>query len=242
MPVKKKIIIVGTKESGADLVTARIERLKLSPTDRVHLKNLELGRYDWILFTSKNSVEFFVKELHVRTLPPSVRIAAVGPETAHALKRAGIRVDLIPKEFSAKHIVQALDRAGRSTGDLKGKRILFPRSAIAPMEPVRALRERGARVSVMHLYTTIPARIPRKLMRPIKKGDADHLVFMSPSGIAGLMKNVRGNDAKKAVRNIPVVCIGPLTATAARRFKFKKIHAAKTHTAEGISDLLRTLA
>lgn len=283
----KKIVVAvaGERNTGADIATcitrmyrmrkigARmivvpsvfLKKRKLRRRDDAVFHSLSLGRYDWLIFTSKNSVEFFIREMHTQhiplSLPAKTRIAAVGQATAAALRCAGVRVDLVPAEFSAKDIVQALDRVNcinsRPTGGLKGKRILFPRSAIAPFEPVRALRDRGARVTVIHLYTTISARIPRRRMEPIEKGKANYLVFMSPSSIAGFMKNAQGHgkgngnadgkgaDARKVlqtIRNIPAVCIGPLTATAARRFGFTKIHTAKTHSAEGISDLLGTLA
>ena len=53
-----------------------------------------------------------VRELH------GVRLCTVGPSTASRLQRYGIRVDLMPAEFRADAIAEAL----KASGDLKGQR------------------------------------------------------------------------------------------------------------------------
>ena len=61
------------------------------------------GTYDWIVFTSANGVDAFMRRLlagrgDVRALD-GPRLCAVGPGTAERLARYGLKVDLVPVEF-----------------------------------------------------------------------------------------------------------------------------------------------
>jgi uroporphyrinogen-III synthase len=210
-----------------------IQARKLSKAVRAPLHALD--HYDWLIFTSKHAVKFFIKALWDEriVLPKKMpRIAAVGPETARAVTRAHLRVDVLPKRSSATFLVATLGKK------ISGKRVLFPRSAIAPMSAVNALRTQGARVTEMPLYTVAHAKIPLRLVKLLTSGAASYLVFMSPSGVRGLMDNVVN---KNAVRRIPAVCVGPTSAHAARAAGFANVHTAKKPTTKGIVDLLRKL-
>jgi uroporphyrinogen III methyltransferase / synthase len=220
------------------LPVTKIKEQKLSAAAKAALR--ELAKYDWIIFTSKHAVQFFIKALwdgRIK-LPAPVkmpRIAAVGPGTARAAARAHLRVDVTPKRFSGTDLVVKL---GTMKKALSGKRILFPRSAIAPKETIEALRGQGAQVTLLPLYTVVTAKVPARLMAPVEKSAVDYVIFLSPSGINGFIKNVRN---KKLALAIPAICIGPTSAAAARTAGFKKIHTAKKATAAGIVDLLRKL-
>ena len=108
-----------------------LARLPLSPQAVRALRKLE--QYDLIVFTSKNARRFFMQALRECriSLPKKSRIVQVGPRT-----------DLLKLP-------------------VKNKRILFPRSAIAPYDIVRQLRARGASVRVIPLYTARGAALSR---------------------------------------------------------------------------------
>ena len=80
------------------------------------------------------------------------RVAAIGPATAERLAQYGIRADVQPGTFTTAAVVAAL----ASADDLKGRRVLCPRSDIAPPELTDALRERGAAVTEVVAYRTVP--------------------------------------------------------------------------------------
>ena len=201
-----------------------------------------LAEYDWLIFTSRHAVHFFMEDLRTRHIQiPSahtscrLRIAAVGPETKNALNNLHVSVSMVPQRFSAKDLVIALSKKGR----LKGTRILFPRSQAASHDVIRMLRSKGARVTPISLYAPIFRRIPRALAREVEEGKADYVLCMSPSGIDMLMKNIRD---KKGLRAIPIIVIGHHTALAAHAAEFVQIHTAKTSSEAGLADLLRRLA
>ena len=196
-------------------IKVQTARKKLSRTAYQALARIE--QYDWILFTSKNAVTFFVREMRKKRIkfPQTPRIAAVGPETAGALRILGFPVHVVPKRFTADSMI-------RSIGKVRGAHILFPRSAIAAPAAVRALRARGARVRVLSLYTTTAIKLPRTTKRALLAGTYAWLIFKSPSGVQGLIRQFSEKE-KHIVQNIPAECIGPTTARAAKSAGFKKI-------------------
>lgn len=172
-----------------------------------------VAQYDHIIFTSKKAQAFFVAELRRRniTVPMSRMI------------NAGATNNILPL-----------------LGSLQNKRILFPRSAIGSFDVVQRLRTRGARVTVLHLYTTIPARINQSALTPLFSGIVAAIVFASPSAVTGFLKNVPIRECTN-IRQVPVVCIGPTTAHAAKKAGFKLIHTAKIPTVASITKVVRKL-
>ena len=75
-----------------------------------------LASYDWLVLTSVNGVAMFFDRLRERraTCAPctGARIAAVGSETAAAVAARGLHVDVVPEEFRAEAVAEAM-RDGR---------------------------------------------------------------------------------------------------------------------------------
>jgi len=112
-----------------------------------------IGSYDWVIFTSANGVRSFVGRLREKKgdlgALHGVRVATIGPATAATLEEAGLRPDLVPDEYRAEAILEALDR------DLRGMRFFIPRAAEAREVLPAGLRERGAHVDVVAVYRTV---------------------------------------------------------------------------------------
>jgi len=74
-----------------------------------------LDRYTWVVFTSVNGVAMVDRRLRERSETWSAlaarRIAAIGPATAAALATHGLRAEIVPPEFRAEALVDALRRA-----------------------------------------------------------------------------------------------------------------------------------
>ncbi|MEO4052108.1 uroporphyrinogen-III synthase [Solibacillus sp. CAU 1738] len=65
--------------------------------------------YEWLIFTSQNAVESFVKKLHRAKQNVDTflcKIAAVGTKTAKALENSGFTVEFMPSIFSADVFVK----------------------------------------------------------------------------------------------------------------------------------------
>ena len=93
-------------------------------------------------------------------------MVAIGPATAGRLERFGLRADLVPKEYVAEGLIQALKEL-----DLKGKSVLLARASEARDVLPRELTAAGARVFEAALYQTLPPDgLPPKARQALENG------------------------------------------------------------------------
>ena len=64
-----------------------------------------IAGYDWVVFTSRNGVEAVFRRTRSIAGP---RVAAIGPATAQALREHGVEPDLMPAEYVAEAVLDAL--------------------------------------------------------------------------------------------------------------------------------------
>ena len=92
-----RALIEGLRELGAEPLSLPTIRIA-DPSDPGPLRQAldDLERYDWVAFTSVNGVDRFWRELEAAgrpsSLPETMRVAAIGPATAEALRRRGVGV------------------------------------------------------------------------------------------------------------------------------------------------------
>jgi hypothetical protein len=89
-----------------------------------------ISNYDWLMFTSVNGVEQFLnrfEHLGGKTSDlAGIQVGAIGPETAKRLIAGQIQPTLVPEQYRAEGILEALTAA-----TMRGKRVLIPRAAKA---------------------------------------------------------------------------------------------------------------
>jgi len=106
----RDIIPEGLAGMGAtvDVVTA----YRTVPSDRKASEIMPLfidGKVDVITFTSPSTVTHFLGIMGAGfRLPPQVRVACIGPVTAAAAKRAGLKVDILQERYTVEGLVEAL--------------------------------------------------------------------------------------------------------------------------------------
>jgi uroporphyrinogen III methyltransferase/synthase len=179
----------------------------------------DLGSYQWLLFTSSNGVKYFVKRLEalgkdVRDLK-GLKIGAIGPKTAEAWHRLGIRPDLIPTEYRAEAVAACFREM-----ESKGIRILLPRAARAREVLPEELNGMGFQVDVVPVYRTIkPDYDTDRVRGMLEKGAVDMVTFTSSSTVTNFfeMFEEKTRDLKKWMSRVIVACIGPVTAETARK-------------------------
>jgi len=179
-----------------------------------------LDDYDWVAFTSVRSVEAIVRESEQRgwSWPPESRCAAVGDRTAHELQALGWMPDCVAEDGTARGLLACLAAHG-----VLGARVLLPCSTIADPALAEGLTQAGARVEVLHVYTTVPAWadapetmpfLARDLKGALEQGCV--VTVASPSAVRALMDLAAAAGALDALRRTPVAALGPTTAAAAR--------------------------
>lgn len=188
---------------------------------------------DWLVVTSRNGAEAVARRLGGRAgaLPSETRLAAVGPATAAALRRSGLRVDHVPDDYLTVAIADGL-------GDVAGRRVVLARADAATPELRDALVARGALVEEVVAYRTIvgPAT-SRDALHAALQRDLDGIAFTSSSTVSGLLRLAPSLDRRRA-RNLPTFCIGPVTADTARRDGFQVEAVAAPHTAAALADAI----
>lgn len=178
-----------------------------------------LATYDWIVFTSANGVERFFARLDacgrdVRALHRA-KIAAIGPETARSLAVRHLRADLVPDDFRAEGLIEAL-----AEGDVRGKRFLLPRAGGARAVLPESLRAAGAEVDEVVTYRAVtPEESVERLRRALDEAPLDVLTFTSSSTVTSFLTLLERADPERGrarIADARVACIGPVTATTAR--------------------------
>jgi uroporphyrinogen III methyltransferase/synthase len=204
-----------------------------------------IDRFDLILLTSVNGVDRFLRRARSRRVPrPTLRavpVLAIGPATAAAARRGGLRVAAVPASFRAEGLAALLGRRGllRRPAGMRGARVLLPRAAAAREVVVAALRRLGARVVVVPVYRTVPARRGRAaVVRSLRAERLDLVTFASSATARHFVRGFAPSDRRR-VRQVPAAVIGPVTAAEARRLGFRVAVQPRRAT---IPDLVRAIA
>lgn len=199
----------------------------------------QLDSFDWMLFTSVNSVVAFQARAMDLGIPLSnlkAHIAAVGRATAQALEmQVHLRVSLTPKEYVAESLVAAVK------DQVSGKRVLLGRAAVARDVIPDALRAAGAIVEVVETYQNVlPLDAPSKLQRAISES-IDAATFTSSSSVTHLAKAAHAAYVPFPFPNVPAVSIGPITSQTLRESGWPPAAEANPHDIPGLIQALRGL-
>jgi uroporphyrinogen-III synthase len=209
----------------------------LPPDDSSGLDNAldHLQRYDWIAFTSRNAVDFFLGRAAERSvlLPTEIRVAAVGPETAARLQRRGLSVDCRPTEATAAALAEEMIRIGAA-----GCRVLIPCGDRSRPDLADGLRASGAEVETVVVYQTT-AGDRERLAAALSGGQVDVVALASPSALSEIAAALDGD--LRPLRAVRLVCIGPTTAEAVRAAGLVPAAVAEPHTAAGLASAIAGL-
>ena len=164
-----------------------------------------LETYQWIAFTSPVGGQVFFDALNgqgkdSRALA-GVKLAAIGPGTAAALKKYGLTADYVPAVYSAQDLGQGIPATGK---------VLLPRAQEGSPLLTQALTQRGISYEELAVYTTHydNPRSP-ELREALEAGELSYVTFTSASTVKGFVASV-GEDAP--LGNITGLCIGAQTA------------------------------
>jgi uroporphyrinogen III methyltransferase/synthase len=183
--------------------------------------------YDWIIFTSVNGVEYFLRRLQARGHQASeldeLRVCAIGEATAESLVAGHVHVDLIPDQFKAEGVFAALETFVGGREALNGINVLIPRAAVARDYLPKALEDAGARVDVVTAYRTVqPEGLDRgRVSAMLAGGAADCIAFTSSSTVRNLAQLFDTNDLSDLLNGVAVACIGDITANTAAEHGLK---------------------
>jgi uroporphyrinogen III methyltransferase / synthase len=176
--------------------------------------------YDWLVFTSVNGVDHFLRRFettgHALSEIDELRVCAIGEATAERLTNARIHVDLVPSEFKAEGVFTALIDFVGGREALGGLNFLIPRAAVARDFLPRALEEAGARVDIVTAYRTVlPGDVDQGRITAMLAAGTDCIAFTSSSTVRNLAQLLDNQDLSATLKGVAVACIGDVTAQTA---------------------------
>jgi uroporphyrinogen III methyltransferase/synthase len=216
---------------GADVV--ELPAIAIAPVD---FEVPDLARYAWLVFTSANGVDAFFDRgltpagLDARALAP-VRVAVIGPGTAGALARRGVRADLVPERFVAESLLESFPEPGAP-----GERVLLARAEVARDVLPEGLATRGFAVDVLPVYRTVTAAPDAADLARVRGGAVDAVTFTSSSTVTNFCDLVGELPDPQPL----VVSIGPVTSATARDRGLRVDVEADPHTLAGLVTALHT--
>lgn len=216
----------------------------LPPEDPLPLRAAarSLGDFDWVVLTSANAARALLELAPAATWPAELQVAAVGRATARVLAEGGARPPFQPTQGIAETLARELPIVA-------GARVLWPKGDIAQPVLSDGLAARGARVTAPIAYRTVAGVALLALADALRDGRVDALTFTSASTVRHVVEGLELEGlslpallASVAPGAISVVCLGPVTAAAARECGLPVTTIAEPHDDDGLIDALcRTL-
>ena len=215
------VLTNGLEELGAEvIVVPTIEIIPPSSFAELDRAISELDRVDYLVLTSVNAVSAFFDRLRTQGYDAralaGLKTVVVGPKSAEALAAHGVDADLLPEDYHAEGIVALLkDR-------VYGKRLLYPKAALARDLIPAALTSAGAEVIAPIAYTSAPPVNAAESLRQALADRLDLLTFTASSTVKNFV-DLLGAEHVTLAQKIPVASIGPLTSKTAIELGFNVI-------------------
>ena len=250
----KRVLVTRPREQAAELV----ERLEEAGAEAVEAPMIGIvppadygplddacaraGSFDWIVFSSVNSVDAFIERLlqtplDLRALS-GVKLCGVGPATAERLARHGLKVDLTPSEYRAEGVLRAMAEAG----DVGGLAVLLPHADIGRELLAEELRKQGANVTEVIAYRTVLAEPAGEgepdIYRMLLDRRLDVVTFTSASAVRAFVKVLGAEPAADLLRATVVASIGPVTAEAATQLGIQTTIQPARYTVPALVDAI----
>jgi len=196
-----------------------------------------LTNYDWLVFTSVNGVQRFIQRVlelafDLRALG-HLKLAAIGPGTAGALRHFNLKADVVPGSFRSEELVAVLKEK------VRGQRILLAR-ADRGREVLREELAALAIVKQVAVYSQVDviADHPEQLLT-VSRGEIG-FVTLTSSNIARAFLNALDETAKMRIHNgtVKLVSISPVTSGTIRELGFPVAVEATEYTADGVIEAL----
>jgi len=181
-------------------------------TTKIKTQLKKIKNYDWLIFTSPRSVHYFLKKyskIHADYRPlMNVKMAAIGKETAAALKEKNLWVDLIPVKKSSEGLAE--EGAFRKKKTLN---IFIPQAEDARQEFYLTHRLRH-KIFATTFYKKVRIKQESHDVEKIQEKKIDYILFYSPSAVHSFLNNFRRREGVEVLKNAHVMVKGRTTKKA----------------------------
>ena len=206
--------------------------IRVTPPDDWHTVDKVIGRlneFDWLVFSSSNGVRFFLRRLFdlgrdLRSLG-STRLASIGPATAAELERYHLRCDLLPDEYRAESLAEALAEEAR------GKRFLLLRANRGREVLAERLCDAAGDVTQVIVYNSDDTEQPNDQIAALLASGEMDWVTVTSSAIARNLVSMFGDT----LRNTRIGSISPVTSSTLRELQLEPAAEAREYTTAGLA-------
>ncbi len=251
MPLADKKVLVTRAKEQAHALSALIRRqggtaievplLAFQPPSETQLLDHsieQLADYQWLIFTSANGVRFFMERYKMINLAEGklpVSIAVVGEKTEAVLEQYHIKADLLPKDYVAEGLIEALTGIVNS-----GDRILLARGNLGRSILNEELEKMGAFVDDLTVYETVcPESAKAHLQKVIQSSNnLDYVTFTSSSTVRHYVNILKQLHVEEIRFHPKIACIGPIAAKTAIEHGLTVDIIPPTYTIEALVEQL----
>jgi len=225
---------VHLEELGADVIASPAIRIA-DPADWGPVDDAldNLARYDWLVFSSGNGVDYLLRRLYqrggdVRQLA-AVRLAAIGTGTADRLAHYQLRADLVPDRFVAESLAHELTQVAQS------RRFLLARASRGRQILAEELQRTGAQVDQIVVYQSVDVETPDPdVAAQLESGSIDWIAVTSSSAARSLDRLY-----SRAMRTARIASIGPITSATLAELGYETAVEASPQTAAALVEGIR---
>ncbi|MCQ6254170.1 uroporphyrinogen-III synthase [Methanocaldococcus sp.] len=197
--------------------------------------NVDLNKYDWIIFTSPSGVIGLYNILDDRKKDrvKDKKIAVIGEKTAKTFKKYfGKFPDIIPKEYTAEKLLEELKKVINGN-----EKFLIPTTP-----STRDILKNNLNADLLFVYNSVEPKNLKEKIEKLKKELKDEkfiLTFTSGLTAKNFFKYV-DNEFSKIIEKNYIVAIGPITGKVIEEFGFKPL-LPKIYTIEGIIEVIKNI-
>ena len=213
--------------------------LDLKPVNSESLKNLIANKdlLDWIVFTSPTTITSlnlfypdFLKNL-------DCKVAVIGNKTGKIASEQGVKVDLIPEDFTAEGLLEEFEKR-----NITNQTLGIPRTASARPVLPEGLEKLNNKVILAEAYKSLFPMDEDKisdLIAKIENNEIDAITFTSPLTVTNFFKISKNKEklADLLSNNLLTVCIGPITGKILDQYNINYIYP-DTYTVRDMMELL----
>lgn len=224
-------------EKGATVLDfPMIEICPVDLNDQIIYTLQNIISYQWIVFTSKNGVEYFYKLLNSLKIKTEklalVKIAVIGKKTSEEVLKNNFKPFFVSLGNTSEDLLQEL------SGKIKiNEKVLLPLGELAADTLEKGLTEIGTITRINVYKTSAPKVISEDILEKIRKNNYHLIVFTSPSGFRNFIITMNEN---RIVTDFRIACIGKTTEKEILKNNFKPLLVSSKSDGENFAKELET--
>jgi len=242
----KRILVTRARQQAGKLAEAlealgaevlRLPTIEIiPPATYAHLDAVleAISGFDWLIVTSANGAAALAGRMRFLGMDAGrlqhLQVAAIGPATAAAVGRIGLKVSAMPQEYVAEAVVAMLREK------VVGRRVLLARAAVARDVIPEQLRHCGADIHVVETYrSVIPSDSIEQLRALFGEGKPlpDAVTFTSSSTVNNFFSLLAAAKMQMPP-GLRAVSIGPVTTSTLSQHKWEPAGEASPHDIPGV--------